>query len=50
MAFSEYYAMEKMDLLNLDFDIEAFRQRVTYLLYHYGTMKQQDSCDSEDEL
>ena len=50
MAFSEYYAMKKIDLLKIDFDIEAFRQKVACLLYHYDTMKQQDNYQSEDEL
>ena len=50
MAFSEYYVMKKMNLMKLNFDIESFRQKVACLFYHYDTMKQQYSCQTEDEL
>ena len=50
LAFAEYYTMNKLELMKPDFDIEAFRPRVACLLFHYATMKNQDCCQSDEEL
>ena len=50
IAFAEYYAMRKLNLLQGNFDIEAYRRRVACLLFYYGNMKNEDSCQSDNEL